>query len=64
MLGIRGIIGENKLEKVYIKPGLKNYSLLAQITQMVCEQGVEGIIGIDINGDDGIDTIIINIGLI
>lgn len=51
-------------KKVYIKPDFKNYGSFAHITQQGGGQGIDGIIGIDINGDGNVDSITINIGSI
>ena len=49
-------------KKAYIKPNFKNHGSFAQITQMGGGQGVDGIIGTDINDDGNVDVITINIG--
>ena len=43
------------LKKAYIKPEFKTHGSFAQITQQGGGQGIDGIIGIDIDGDGNVD---------
>ena len=42
-------------KKAYTKPELKTHGSFADITKMGGGQGIDGIIGIDIDGDGNVD---------
>ena len=42
-------------KKTYIKPEFKTYGSFTQITQQGGGQGIDGIIGIDLDGDGNVD---------
>ena len=46
---------DTKQKKAYVKPEFKNHGSFAQITQMGGGQGIDGIIGIDLDGDGNVD---------
>lgn len=46
---------KDNLKKAYIKPELKTHGSFAEITKQGGGQGIDGIIGIDIDGDGNVD---------
>ena len=42
-------------KKTYVKPEFKTHGSFAQITQQGGGQGIDGLIGIDIDGDGNVD---------
>ena len=42
-------------KKAYIKPELKTHGSFSDITKMGGGQGIDGIIGIDLDGDGNVD---------
>lgn len=48
---------KTNLKKAYIKPEFKHHGSFEQITQQGGGQGIDGIIGIDIDGDGNIDAV-------
>jgi len=44
-------------KKVYIKPEFKTHGSFAEITKQGGGQGIDGIIGIDIDGDGNVDAV-------
>jgi len=48
---------KNNCKKAYAKPELKTHGTIPAITKQGGGQGIDGIIGIDIDGDGNIDAV-------
>ena len=49
---------KTNFKKAYIKPEFKAHGSFAEITKQGGGQGIDGLIGIDIDGDGNVDAVV------